>query len=275
MIIWIASYPKSGNTWVRSFISSYIYDDEGSFNFELLKNISQFPALKHYKNVNLKPRNLLESAENWVTCQEYLNLDNKIHYLKTHNAMCKLNEYPFTNSQNTLGAIYLVRDPRDISVSYADHLNITIDEAVDQMIKSKNPSYFSDDLKNEDIIGSVIGSWSENYNSWKNFSLREKIIIKYEDLIKDPYECFYKIIIFLNKLYTLEINTDKIKNSINSTNFFTLQKLEKDFGFREQVNGKKFFRKGEISNWKMILSEKQINLINKNFGVEMKELKYL
>ena len=275
MIIWIASYPKSGNTWVRSFISSYIYDDEGSFNFELLKNISQFPTLEHYKNVNLKPRNLLESAENWITCQEYLNLDNKIHYLKTHNAMCKLNENPFTNSQNTLGAIYLVRDPRDISVSFAHHFNITIDEAVDQMIKSKNPSYFSDDLKNEDIIGSVIGSWSENYNSWKNFSLREKIIIKYEDLIIDPYECFYKIIIFLNKLYTLEINKDKIKNSINSTNFFTLQKLEKDFGFREQANGRKFFRKGEISNWKKFLSEKQINLINKNFGVEMKELKYL
>lgn len=275
MIIWIASYPKSGNTWVRSFISSYMYGDEGNFNFELLENVSQFPALKHYKNVNLKPMNLLESAKGWVTCQEYINLDNKIHYLKTHNAMCKLNEYPFTNSQNTIGAIYLVRDPRDVAVSFAHHFNITIDEAINQMIKSKNPSYFSDDLKNEDIVGSVIGSWSENYNSWKNFGLKEKIIIKYEDLLANPYDCFYKIIIFLKKLYKIEINEDKIKKSINSTNFFTLQKLENDFGFKEQANGRRFFRKGENSNWKKTLTVKQINLINKNFSVDMKELKYL
>ncbi len=276
MIIWIASYPKSGNTWIRSFLSSYIYTDTGTFDFNLLNNIKQFPVLKYYNEINLNPKNLLEAAEGWVTAQQMINLDNKVHYMKTHNAMCTINKYPFTNKENTLGAIYIVRDPRDILVSYSNYLNINYSETLNELIRKNNPSFLSDTVDNKDIIGSLIGSWSENFNSWKQYNLTKKIIIRYEDLISNPYETFFKIITYLNDLYGLEINKEKIQKSIESTKFENLQNLEKKNNFLEKgKNTGAFFREGKIGQWKDIDIPKEIKILEEKFKNEMLELNYL
>ena len=176
MIIWIASYPKSGNTWMRSFLCSYIYSKKGQFDFKLLKNIVQFPTLRHYQNINLHPTNLLESAKGWVLAQDAINLDNKIKFIKTHNALCTINNYPFTNKENTLGVIYLVRDPRDVLVSYSNHISQDFESILNVMLRSKNPSFISPkgvnigNMQNEDIVGSVMGNWAEKAKKAYTFS---------------------------------------------------------------------------------------------------------
>ena len=186
MIIWLASYPKSGNTWLRAFLSSYIYSPESEFNFELLKNIDQFPSLKKFTDANINPTNLKESSEGWLISQSYINLKNKITYLKTHNAMCKVENNLFTNLENTLGVIYLVRDPRDIVLSYANHDN-TNHSAIYEIISKQgyiaalpdtydDKSSFKIESRKKMIAGSVWGSWSENYNSWKNSKFPNSLI---------------------------------------------------------------------------------------------------
>ena len=99
MIIWIASYPKSGNTWIRSLLSSYLFSDDGKFSFKLLKNIEQFSS----KDLSLKlPENLNYQArisKNWIPSQEIINKDKKIHFFKTHNAICTINGNKFTDKQ--------------------------------------------------------------------------------------------------------------------------------------------------------------------------------
>ena len=100
MIIWIASYPKSGNTWIRALLSSFIYSEDGKFNFNLLKNISQFPLQQHLRSFTNNFWDIEEISKHWISAQDVINLNDRINFLKTHYAMCKYKEHRFTNEDN-------------------------------------------------------------------------------------------------------------------------------------------------------------------------------
>ena len=270
MIIWIASYPKSGNTWVRSFLTNYLNRNTSDFNLDFLQQIKRFPRKELFDELEINYTKFEEIVKNWINMQEFLNLKQEFTYLKTHNAMCTVNNYPFTNTQNTIGFIYLVRDPRDVILSYSNHLNQSIEKTYISMI-SKSAREKIDDKGNDETI---LGSWSENYKSWRDYSSVKKIIIKYEDLILNPYENFFKIINYLNKINGLPIDEEMIKKSIENVSFEKLQNLEKKFGFKESTHGI-FFRKGKIGNWKNELDTKISSQIEQVFKEEMKELGYL
>ena len=102
MIIWLASYPKSGNTWLRALLSSYIYSEDGKFDFDLLSKIDSFPSDKYFKNYPDKFAKLEDTAKYWLQEQEKINKNKKITFFKTHNALCKINENRFTNRKNDL-----------------------------------------------------------------------------------------------------------------------------------------------------------------------------
>ena len=276
MIVWIASFPKSGNTWVRTFLCSYLYMNlkNEDFDFGLLKNILKFPNEKQYEDIGVKPKNFEEVAKYWISVQEKINSNKKINFLKTHNAFGGLENCPFTNKANTLGAIYLVRDPRDVLISYSRHLEKSIDETLELVLEDDHKGWLNEYKK--DVIGEIRGSWAQNYNSWKNFYLTEKIIIRYEDLIKDPFNNFSNIIRYLNKLFGLEINDEKIKKCIEITDFNKLKKLEMKTGFVENYSKKElFFNQGKSKQWQDILDEKTVLKLEKKFKKEMQELKYI
>ena len=136
MIIWLASYPKSGNTLVRSMLASLIYSEDGNFNFNLLKKISQYPQKKHFKGLTDKFDNPFELSKFWTISQDKLNFDKKIKFLKTHHLRCGIGNYTFTNSKNTIGTIYIVRDPRDVIISFAQHHSLSIEEAKYTMFRT-------------------------------------------------------------------------------------------------------------------------------------------
>ena len=105
MIIWLASYPKSGNTWLRSFLTNYLNKNTSNFNFNLLDQIMKFPRLELFDELNVNCNKFEEIVKNWINMQEFINLKQEFTYLKTHNAMCTINNYPFTNKLNTIGFI--------------------------------------------------------------------------------------------------------------------------------------------------------------------------
>ena len=131
MIIWIASYPKSGNTWIRSLLSAYLFSNDGKFNFELLKNIEQFSSKNIFSKPNNKNVDQLEIFKNWIPSQKIINKDTKIHFLKTHNALCTIEGNKFTDQDNTAAAIYIVRDPRNVITSISNHYSLNLDQAFD------------------------------------------------------------------------------------------------------------------------------------------------
>ena len=108
MIFWIASYPKSGNTWLRALLSSYFYSEEGIFNQDLLKNIDQFPEKRHFSDFNYDPKIVTDTSKFWIKAQEKINLNNELNFLKTHNILGSINNSNFTNKKNTIGAIYKI-----------------------------------------------------------------------------------------------------------------------------------------------------------------------
>ena len=276
MIVWIASFPKSGNTWLRAFLCSYLYMnlESKTFDFGLLKNILRFPSTKKYKDIGVVPKSFEDVAKNWIAVQEKINSNKKINFLKTHNAFGGLKNCPFTNKANTLGAIYLVRDPRDVLISYSRHLEKSIDETLELVLEDDHKGWLNEYKK--DVIGEIRGSWAQNYNSWKNFYLTEKIIIRYEDLIKDPFNNFSNIVRYLNKLFGLEINDEKIKKCIEITDFNKLKKLEMKTGFVENYSKKElFFNQGKSKQWQDILDKKTVLKLEKKFKKEMQELKYI
>ena len=281
MIIWLASYPKSGNTLLRSMLTAYFYSKDGIFNFELLKNINQFPNQTLFKNLGIDENNELEVIKNYIKAQEWINKRSgrSINFIKTHSSLNDINGFRFTNLQNTLGVIYIVRDPRDVIRSYANHSSISKDEAKNRILEIRTLGG-KKDPKNKTIIHT--GSWSSNYNSWKEFKkINKYLLIKFEDLILQPEKNFITILKFLHKVANLELKIDKnkIKNILRTTSFEYLQNLEKKDSFVESpsIAGEsyvQFFKYGNKKNSVGIPDELKKALENK-LGKEMTELGYL
>ena len=199
MIIWLASYPKSGNTWVRAFLSAYLYTNNGNFNFDLLDKIKEFPEHnvlnKFMESKNF--HNLNEVSKHWINVQKFLNLGNKITYLKTHSSFCNINENKFSDKNNTTALIYIVRDPRNVILSMSNHFGVNHETSYKNIT---NKMYIIYNQKNDQPMpSSLVSSWNNHYLSWKNFNPVNKIIIRYEDLILNTKDTFKKIINFLEK----------------------------------------------------------------------------
>ena len=277
MIIWIASYPKSGNTYLRSFISSYYFSKKGKFDFNLLLNILQFPSLKFTKK-NIFSED--EASQNWIFNQNQFFLNNKVHFIKTHNSLDEFKGNKFTSNQQTLGAIYIVRDPRNILSSLTHHYSLNYDQAY-QKIMDENASLLEKSLNNDHSNFTFLGSWSNHYKSWKNTKEFKTLFIKYEDLEDNKYETFKKIVNFINRIKSKELKIDekKLLNSIRSTNFTNLKNKEQNEGFEESVissNGKKkpFFNLGFNNRWEKILPKNILTQLNKNLQNDLNDLGY-
>ena len=277
MIVWISSYPKSGNTWIRTFISTYYLSSNDKFDFKMLKNIRQFP---HEKFFNKKINDINSAINNWDLAQKNINQKNELIFLKTHAALVKINNIPFTNNKNTLGAIYVVRDPRNVVTSLSNHYQLTFDESLEFMTNKKKFLLKKNDPSNFGNF-TFLNSWSEHYKSWlytKQFNL---LFIKYEDLENDTFNTFKKIVEFLNKIMKKKekIDGNRLIKIIDAVSFETLKKKENDEGFPEAViNNKKqkinFFYLGKDNKWQNLLSRKQINTINNIFNDDLKKLGY-
>ena len=277
MITWIASYPKSGNTWMKLFLKSYFSLSNASFSINSKIDdhfsIETFPVSKKFKMLNINYKDFADIAKNWLNMQSLINLNNKNNYIKTHNAMCSINDYNFTDNENTLGAIYIVRDPRDIAISYSAFLGLKLDDTIDFMLSTL--CYEEDVFENIRYKKSIMGNWAYHYNSWKNYKSREVIIIKYEDMLNDPNKTFLQVLMFLNKINNIKIDKKKMNDAVNQTSFKNLQKLEVEEGFDENPTNRSFFREGKKGEWKKILDKNQQQKIEKKFKNEMKELGYL
>jgi len=280
MIIWIASYPKSGNTWVRSLLSAYLYSSSGIFNFDLLQKINQFPS-KRYLQFFLKDfTDIKKVSDYWIAAQDRINLSNEITFLKTHSALCTFENNPFTNKNNTQAAIYVVRDPRNVITSLSHHNSLSILDALDFLTDSNQITVSNEWGGKEFGIATILGSWSDHLKSWRNLNFAPILIVRYEDLINDIKKTFMSILNFLSNLMEIKIDEKKIINTINSCRFDALSYKEKKEGFIESVAHKeskkklKFFNLGKKNDWKNLLDPKIEEQIRFKFNKEMKELGY-
>ena len=278
MIIWIASYPKSGNTWVRSIVSSYFFSNTGEFDFSLLKNISLYPGPKYFKNIIQKPGDV---SLFWESSQKSIIQKKSQTFLKTHNALVALNNKNFTSEKTTLGAIYIIRDPRNILTSLKNHYGFKdYDETFNFMINKKK--YIWDLRKKNDFSGfQFLGSWSDHYKSWIENRKFKTLLLKYEDLQKDCYSTSYKLIKYILLLtgQKNEIDEKKLFKSIETTKFNILKRKEEDAGFDESIKindiKKSFFFLGPENRWQEKLPKEILSKAETEFKDDLKYFNYL
>ena len=277
MIIWIASYPKSGNTWVRSFLASYYFSENGIFTVEDLYKIEDYPNKQFFPGVNIKK---WEIYKHWEESQKRIKKNNKIKFLKTHNSLINIRGEDFTQPKYTLGIIYIMRDPRNVITSVKNHNSFqTYDEAFEFMKKDNTTIWGFD---NDYSKTNVINSWRINYQSWTRKDKYKKMIVKYEDMLSKPEETFYDLVKFVNNIcsFDKEIDKDKINNAINTTSFDNLKKIEERGEFRETVHNlktkekKKFFYKGAKNDWKKILDKKLAEEMTEYYKDDLKLFGY-
>ncbi len=279
MIIWIASYPKSGNTYLRSFLASYYFSKDGKFSFEQLLKIHQFPNMKFSKIKSLSKE---EASKNWILNQNTFFDKKNLNLVKTHNCLLPFKGNEFTTKNETLGAIYIVRDPRNVITSLTHHYSLNYNAAFKNMINSES-SLLEKSHEFDHSNFTYLNSWSNHYKSWKNNSKFQVLFIKYEDLQKERENIFEKVILFINKLVNRDSKIDNTKflNSIKSTNFTNLRNKELNEGFEESVysnkTGKKinFFNLGFNNRWQKLLPIDIRDKLNKYYISELKELDYL
>ena len=278
MIIWLASYPKSGNTWVRSLLSAYYYSKNGDFSVELLKNIGLYPQKKYFDIKINKPG---EINSYWDISQKKIIRKKKKIILKTHKSLLALNGKNFTKPEYTLGIIYIVRDPRNVITSLKNHYDLDYEQSLDFMLNEKKYIYDIRE-KNDYSDFHFLSSWSNHYKSWINNNLFKRMVIKYEDLEKNTYKTLKNLITYINGLYQVneKINEIKINNCIKTTSFEILKYKEKKEGFSENVYSEKtkkkidFFHLGSKNKWREVVPKEFHEKINNIFKEDLKNLKY-
>ena len=166
MIIWLASYPKSGNTWVRSIISSLLYSSDGIFNFDLLRKIPQFPKKELFKDLVGDFSNFNEIKKNWIVAQEKINSNKEIKLLKTHHGKYTVEKDNFTNNKNTAAVIYIVRDPRTLVKSISNHFTLSFNDASKFLCAPSLIGNGKNFEERKDGILTLLGKWNDHYRSW-------------------------------------------------------------------------------------------------------------
>ena len=280
MIIWLASYPKSGNTWVRHFLASLIYSNQEKAGLEKLGFIMQYPKRDQFEKLVTNFDDFNQIKKNWINSQNLINSDNKLTIFKTHHVLCSLGKDKFTDEKNSLGAIYIVRDPRNVISSILYHFNLSnTDEALNFIQREEK---FIGNVKNKVNypLHTLISSWKTNYNSWKFFG-KNFLLVKYEDLILNPNTEFKRIANYITNTTNIKFSEEQIKKSVVESSFENLRKLEDKNGFIESIKNpesnkrKNFFNLGPRNDWKKNLDKKFIDKIETSFNDEMKELGYI
>ena len=279
MIIWLTSYPKSGNTWLRTIVSQILFFNQISKDnpLEKISEIKNYPKLVYFKDLTKNPQNVEEIVKNWNLSQDVINLQKKIKIFKTHNIFCNFGKYSFSNLKNTAGVIQIVRDPRNVVSSIKEHYSIINEEKAVEFLMNENKWLLD---MNKNIPPTFISSWRLHYNSWKKFP-KNHLLIKYESLLKDPIKIIEKVYKYLQTFFKVNLSEENLIQISKNTSFEKLKEAENQGYFNEnvydhQTNLKKdFFNLGPKNDWKEKLQKKNIDTIEKEFEIEMKELNYL
>ena len=278
MIIWIASYPKSGNTWVRSFLTAYYFCKKGIFDINKLSLIEDYPNKQFFKETVKQG----EIHKHWESSQQKIYEKKEAKFLKTHNSLITAFGNDFAKPKYTLGVIYIIRDPRNVITSVKNHNDLeSYDKALKFMQDENKVLEDYPHLKNY-AKTNIVNSWRINYQSWLRTKSFPRLIIRYEDMTKKPIETFRKLVTFVNSLVRLkdEIDAEKLNRAVNSTSFKSLQRIEDQGKFGENVyslkdNRKiKFFYQGPENDWKKNLNENMIKKMNEYYYKDLKFFKY-
>lgn len=267
-LVWLASYPKSGNTWVRAFLHNYIVNSETPHSINNLVDFSVSECAMAFfgKPGDIMPPEEVQRARPRVH-EALTRLHEDLVFVKTHNAHLSAHGVPLCTEAFTAGAVYIVRDPRDVALSYAAFTGRGVDEIIDFMA-SDGAANASDGVQ----VFELLSSWSAHALSW--VASPRRLLVRYEDLLAEPERGFARIIRFLGA-QNAEVETERLRRAIAFSSFSTLSSQEKQHGYRAgSPIGGKFFRSGKAGGWREKMTPGQASKIWDAHGHVMEKFGY-
>lgn len=271
-LIWLASYPKSGNTWMRAFLHNLMLNNDHPHSINNLGDLTGGDVEpERYVTLAGKPAGELETNEIAalrVPVQAALAKEAVgSRFIKTHSALLEFAGHPTINMAVTAGAIYIIRNPLDVVVSFSHHLGHPVDDVIDLMATDNSHTSTSDDMMID-----FIGSWSQHVESWTGKPNHRLHVVRYEDMLAGPYRSFSGVVKFLG----LKASRQRIERAIKNSSFKVLQGQENKHGFRERsIHADMFFRTGRKDQWRDVLTADQVKRIVETQGAMMQKFGYV
>ena len=273
-ILWLASYPKSGNTWMRAFIENYLQNLPHPVDINQLigRSTAEARADRYQPFIEAGKKTTDLSTEEICAIRPLVQAEiarqaTGTVFVKTHNFLGEYKGFPLHHSPVTSGAIYLVRNPLDVAVSTANYFDYPLDDAIAFMAEDMTGT--PNEVAN---VPQVISSWSAHVQSWTANPEDRILVLRYEDMLANPLKEFRKVTGFLG----LSKDPNRLKKAIRFSSFDQLKAQEKKRGFAERhENARSFFRRGRQNQWRDKLSDEQVQRIIDTHGAQMARFKYL
>jgi len=271
-IWWLASYPKSGNTWVRFLLEAYITGRVEINNFYGQFVYGDLRPADYRAVCNLPLERLGTEAINLLRPAALLHVIGQAGgadvCLKTHHARGALNFVRLIPPELTKGAIYVIRDPRDAVISWAHHnraLNGDIEGAIDQFLDES--FYIMDDSS----LFHYVGPWGTHVEGWTTGPASYPVhVVRYEDLHQRPHEMLSGVL----ETFGIAVDQERLDRAVREASFAKLRAQEEAEGFVEKRGGERFFRVGKAGQWRDVLTAEQVARLEEAFGPVMRKWGY-
>ena len=271
-ILWLASYPKSGNTWLRAFLLNLLHNPSTPFDINRMSEFSPVDSDAVWYE-RLDPRSPKDLSE-----ADLASLRPKVHALlaemardtalvKTHNAFVEVDGTHMITQSVTAGSIYVVRNPLDVALSYADHVDRPVEDVISEMeIVGLTTS------ASETSVPEHRCDWSTHVESWTGRPNPATHVVRYEDMSRRPGPTFRAIARFLG----LKPPRQRIERAIRHASFRALRAQEDRSGFVESSSRQqRFFRAGKVDGWRHVLTDIQVHRVVERHRIQMERFGYV
>lgn len=269
---WLVSYPKSGSTWVRAFLGNFIRDNAGPIDINSELVASPFHLDRHLfdEHTGLASADLLRKELDHHRYEFHIDLPDFFtgtFFSKVHDAyLGRWSKSPIFPADVDVRAIYILRNPLDIVLSYAHHNNTTHDATIAWM---NNPYALLS--RGEAAFPEYLGVWSQHVRGWTQQTAIKTLVLRFEDLIADPYGSFSNMLAFSD----LPAQPEHIERCIAYSSFEVLKNQEASAGFKDrQYTAKSFFREGRAGQGFDALNRDQIDRVYADHGELMDQFGY-
>lgn len=270
-IIWLASYPKSGNTWTRMFLANYLMNGDQPVPINQLHRFGMGDSITKTYAMVAGGRFDLQNHSQILKLREgvlrgIVGNNADVNFVKTHNIRSQAFGVDLIPPRFTRSAVYIVRNPLDVAVSYARHFGKTHAQTVEALAHKDNVT-----VSDQSTVFQYLGSWSQHVNSWTRNTVFPTLTLRYEDLQTKPEESFSSLL----KHIGIPIDAKRLKKAIKFSAFDVLSKQESEDGFAEaSPKNDKFFSKGTSGQWVSDLDPALVGEVRKAHQKVMKKYGY-
>jgi len=260
-IIWLASFPKSGNTWMRYLLAQYFMPKEKAPDINNIQEFTMADTRQDMFNIVAGRPWKGETFDDWVkmrgpVCRYIAQARPGTHFVKTHCQIQRIGAYDIIPPEVTAAAVYVMRNPFDVAPSFARHLGVDLDTAIDKMLDPKSLNV------TPTLIFDLLGRWDEHISTWLSAPGLPRHVIRYEDMQAEPEKTFTELLNFLRA----PVSHGRMRRALREASFKSMRKQEAQKGFRERPEQmERFFHSGKSGGWRETLTPAQVARLNDGF----------